>query len=324
MSVANKSVLPSISVIVCTHNPREDYLNTTLAALRMQSLDLNQWEFLIVDNASSTPVTTKFDCSWHPHSNCFRENNVGLTHARLCGIHNSRADLLVFVDDDNLLAPNYLQECVNIAESHPFIGAWGGSLVGQFEQDPPEWAVPYVHMLAVRTVTRDSWSNIPKGMTTCPAGAGMAIRKEVALKYARILETDSRRSDLDRKGKSLVSCGDMDMAYSSCDIGLGIGLFTSLTLQHLIPSFRLEKSYLLRLCEANGYSTTILNNCRGEPLVPGGGRKSMIRKILSTLRFRTRHLTSSDPIAYEFDRAWAKGVNRAVFEILAKEDNVVQ
>ncbi len=38
-----------------------------------------------------------------------------------------------------------------------------------------------------------------------------------------------------------------DLALTSCDIGLGTGLFTSLKLTHLISAYRLQENHLLRL-----------------------------------------------------------------------------
>ena len=42
-----------ISVIICSHNPRVDFLLRTLDSLRQQTLSLQNWELLLVDNASS-------------------------------------------------------------------------------------------------------------------------------------------------------------------------------------------------------------------------------------------------------------------------------
>jgi len=42
-----------LSVIICTHNPREDYLRRTLEAFEKQTLPRDQWELQLVDNASN-------------------------------------------------------------------------------------------------------------------------------------------------------------------------------------------------------------------------------------------------------------------------------
>src|SRR6516165_2680410 len=99
----------SVSVILCTHNPRPDYLDRVLASLRGQTLPAEQWEFLLVDNASRQPLEEIWDISWHSRGRHIREVKLGLTHARLRGIEESSGELLIFVDDDNLLAKDFLQ-----------------------------------------------------------------------------------------------------------------------------------------------------------------------------------------------------------------------
>src|SRR4051812_45171677 len=122
-----------LSVILCTHNPRADYLRRTLEGLRAQSLALHEWELIIVDNASRTPLAGTLDLKWHPLGEVGREDEVGLTAARLRGIATARAETLVWVDDDNILAPNYLELAAELGRTWPQLGVWG---CGHFE---PEW-----------------------------------------------------------------------------------------------------------------------------------------------------------------------------------------
>jgi glycosyltransferase involved in cell wall biosynthesis len=97
-----------ISVIVCAHNPRPDYLRRTLDALPDQDLAIERWELTVVDNASEAPLARDWDLTWHPSGHHFHEVNLGLAFARRRGIAVSHAKILVFVHDDNVLAPNYL------------------------------------------------------------------------------------------------------------------------------------------------------------------------------------------------------------------------
>src|SRR3954465_534043 len=124
---------PALSVIICTHNPRADYLARTLAGLRTQSLAADQWELVVIDNASREPLGSCFDFSWHPTARIVREDEVGLTPARLRGIAEARATPLALVDDDNILAPDYLERGVTLSQAWPNLGAWG---CGRYT---PEW-----------------------------------------------------------------------------------------------------------------------------------------------------------------------------------------
>src|ERR1700730_14399595 len=113
----------SASVIICTHNPRLHYLRRVLDALRNQTLPLEQWELLLIDNASKEPLTSElWNMSWHPHARLIREEKLGLSSARIRGMRESSADLLVFVDDDNVLEPSYLFEAIRIKREWPLLG----------------------------------------------------------------------------------------------------------------------------------------------------------------------------------------------------------
>jgi glycosyltransferase involved in cell wall biosynthesis len=253
-----------LTVALCTHNPRQDYLDKTLLALKQQSLPCSQWEFLLIDNASHVPVSEQIDLNWHPASRYIREEKLGLTQARLRGIREAQSDMIIFVDDDNVLEPDYLENSLKIAQDYPFLGSWGGQIVGEFETLPPDWTKEYLPILAIREFSQDQWSNLLHQHQTTPCGAGICVRKIVAEHYARLVAANPLRMGLDRKGNLLSSCGDTDLAFVSCDLGLGTGQFVNLKLTHLIPAARLEESYLLRLTENMAYSHTILDSFRNK------------------------------------------------------------
>src|SRR5690349_9705551 len=117
---------PAVTVIICTHNPRPDYLGRCLAALEAQTLYPDKWELILIDNASVPDRAPRPDLSWHPHTRLIHEGNLGLTPARLRGIREAKGSLLVFVDDDNVLNADYLEMALHIAEEKTFLGAWSG------------------------------------------------------------------------------------------------------------------------------------------------------------------------------------------------------
>src|ERR1700739_2123923 len=169
-----------LSVIICTHNPRPGYLSRTLEALRTQTLPIAEWELLVIDNASNPAVTTLISLAWHRRARHIREEVLGLTPSRLRGIQEAQGQLLVFVDDDNLLDPDYLANAVEIYADYPFLGAFGGSVTGEYEVEPPLSIRPYLEGLAVRKTATDHWSNAKRWSEATPFGAGMCVRREVA------------------------------------------------------------------------------------------------------------------------------------------------
>jgi glycosyltransferase involved in cell wall biosynthesis len=245
-----------ISVIICTHNPRLEYLSRTLEALRSQSLEYADWEVLLIDNGSYEPLASRVDLSWHPLGRHIREEELGLTPARLRGIAQAKGDLLIFVDDDNVLRCDYLEIALRISVSHPYLGAFGGSIEAEFEVEPDPRFQSLLHGLTIRRVTETKWANF--GNRCIPYGAGLCILAKVAQTYAANASGSEIRRCLDRRGSSLAGGGDLDLAMTSYDLGMGVGLFGELVVMHLIDKRRLSPRYLHRICVEGNYSSHIV------------------------------------------------------------------
>jgi hypothetical protein len=252
-----------ISVIICTHNPRRDYFARCLDGLAAQTLPRDAWELVVVDNASAPGSVAAHDPSWHPNARYVREDTLGLTPARLRGIRESRGDLLVFVDDDNVLDPDYLETAGRIATERGFLGSWSGQCRPAFDEPPPEWTRRYWGNLVIREFDHDAWSNLPRLADTMPCGAGLCLRRRVAEHYAHLHQDGQRGVQLDRVGGSLLSGGDNDLAGCACHLGLGVALIPTLRLTHLIPPERLTLDYLERLAEGIHYSGALLDSYYG-------------------------------------------------------------
>jgi glycosyltransferase involved in cell wall biosynthesis len=293
-----------ISVIICTHNPRYDYLTRVLNSLENQTLDKQLWELLLIDNASKSFIKNEYDLSWHPYSRHIHEKQLGLTFARVRGIEESKSEILVMVDDDNVLDPTYLESALKISHDYPMIGSWGGKITAEFESIPPEWTKPFQKNLAINNLDRDIWSNLIDYRVTTPCGAGMCLRREVAQKYIYLINSGPRRMNLGRNGNSLNSGEDTDLAITACDLGLGTGLFTCLKLTHLLPNSRLQENYLLRLEEGMSYSLTIFNYLRGFEQIQSKWRESIIYLVYLYLRYGLRR--------YRFYLAALSGRKRAL------------
>lgn len=300
-----------ISVIICTHNPRRDYLEATLDGLRAQTLPADQWEFLLIDNASEAGRAPDAELGWHPGARLIVEKKLGLTPARLRGIREAKGDLLIFVDDDNILDPDFLESALKIASERPYLGSWSGQCRPRFDEPPPEWTRRYWGNLVLREFKEDRWSNLPRLADTMPCGAGLCVRREIALHYLKLNETGQRGFQFDRTGNSLVSGGDNDLAACACDLGLGVGLMTSLKLQHLIPPVRLTADYLTRLAEGIHFSSALLDHARGLPVVA----RSRGRRLLDRIRLQ---MTAQPHRSIQ--SAAIRGFDRAV-EVLSKQSS---
>jgi glycosyltransferase involved in cell wall biosynthesis len=243
-----------ISVVIPTHNPCPDYLRRVLVALRAQQLPLSAWELIVVDNASTNPVAPQLDLAWHPAGRVIREERLGLTAARIAGFAAARGEVVVLVDDDNVLAPDYLAVAAQLARDYPALGAWSGNVELVFESGvkppPPAWR----SYLTERICRQAAVSSDPGHNDSTPWGAGMCVRQSLAAAYHRRSLEDPDLLRLDLSGTQLIYGGDTDIAFYGCSIGLSKGVFPGLHVTHLIPPNRCERSYLLRVIEGHAYS----------------------------------------------------------------------
>ncbi len=246
-------LVPEISVILCTHNPREDYLNRVLEALSQQTLPYADWELLIIDNASQVCLEEQLDLSWHPQGRVIREETLGLTAARLTGFRESQGQLLVFVDDDNVLERDYLDQIKTIAQQYPQVGALSGKSIPEYEVTPEPWIKSFHQILALRdlgnSVLVEAHDSEERNYPHCaPVGAGMVIRRLAFMAYHSA--TNDNSLSLGRKGKQLTSGEDNDIILTILSSGWSVGYFPQLKLTHLISANRLNKDYMARLNRA--------------------------------------------------------------------------
>jgi glycosyltransferase involved in cell wall biosynthesis len=259
-------MIPSLTVAICTHNPRADFLGRTLVSLRSQTIGLAGWDLLVVDNASKEELSRQLDLGWHPRGRVVREMRLGLTQARLRAIAETASDVLLFIDDDNVLEAGYLGRLLSIAQEHTRIGCFGaGRLIPEFEECPAFESKPHLAMLALREVTETRWSNNPQD-AFIPWGAGLAVRREVAAAYASGIERCRLRAMLGRRGLHLNSGEDDEFTWVACGLGYGKGLFVELGLIHLIDRRRLDLDYLVRLAEGHAFSHAVLRRLHGLPV----------------------------------------------------------
>jgi hypothetical protein len=251
------------SVIICAHNPRSDYFARVLDGLRNQTLPLRRWELLIVDNASRLPLASSWDISWHPSARHLFESELGLSWARHRGIQEASADLIIFVDDDNVLDEKYLAEAVKIKREWPSLGVWGaGSIRGDFEVEPPE---SFRSWLPVRELTAPRWNNLAGSRLfgdspedAIPWGAGLCVRKEMAIAYRQFCDQTSIQIT-GRKGTALIAGEDTEICFVCCSHGLGVGIFPELKITHLIPERRVSEDYIVRFAEGTCLSNFLLH-----------------------------------------------------------------
>ena len=258
-------VMLHASIIICAHDPRPNYLDRVLKALRGQVVPYDQWELLLINNASEPALEQRWDISWHPNARHIREDELGLAAARRRAIAEALGALPIFIDDDNVIAQNYISEALRIKQQWPMLGTWGsGKILPEFEEQPADHLKPYLPCLGLRDNKTAYWSNVVLCNDTMPVDAGLCVRASVTTEYSRVSTSGAIRIT-GRQGKpqagrrkALVGHEDLELSFAGCDIGLGMGVFPELLITHLIPRERVSDAYMLRLLEGNEISGGLL------------------------------------------------------------------
>lgn len=117
---------PRVSVIIPTYN-HQGLLRETLQSLAQQTYPRDRFEVIVVDDGS-TDGTAAIAAETFPFAlRLVRQSNQGDAMGRNVGAQHSDADILVFLDDDIVVEPDYLTYLVQTHDQHPnwiVAGTW--------------------------------------------------------------------------------------------------------------------------------------------------------------------------------------------------------
>lgn len=275
----------NVSVIICAHNPKEAFLQQTLSALRGQTLPTSEWDLCVIDNASINPLKDQLNLSWHPRARVVREDQLGLTNARIRAFNECSTELLIWSDDDNLLSADYIEVAVRFMGNHPNVGIAGGKSIPDYQLEPPDWYTPGMTPLGCRDLGDElqiaKSESKPGSYPQCaPIGAGMVSRREALKDWIELVQQDSRRRELGRTGTALTSGEDNDINLTAFRNGWDLAYVPELQLTHLIPPGRLTLDYQKRIAQVSFRDFIRVLDLHGiQPWSPISSTGSSLRKL---------------------------------------------
>jgi glycosyltransferase involved in cell wall biosynthesis len=248
------------SIIVCTHNPDPALFSAvTENVLNIAKKSSRDTEVLIIDNKSWKPLSEDHELNKKFKGivdySIIREEKQGLTYARITGFLNARYDWLVFVDDDNLPAENYIEELQRLEQTIPEVKCWGaGKIEVEYtDQKETSYLKSVKNLFQERDFAGVNYSCNKKGGEYYPTGSCICVHKIVFKKYYELF-TGGAITSGDRTGNSLSSAGDAQIVYVSVKNKYPVGSSGNLQIKHFINKNKTKNSYLLRLVYA-------LNSC---------------------------------------------------------------
>ena len=229
------SVLPQITVVVCTRN-RAIALGTALSTLTVLKTDERfRYEILVIDNGS-TDSTQQVVRDVAAHANVtvrsVIEPEAGIVSARNRGIQESTGEWIAFFDDDQLAEDRWLLELLTMAERKG-CRCVGGMVRLKLPEGPQRKLTPVSRMLLGETVGMDEPRTYNDRVT--PGCGNLMVHRSVFQEIGRF---DPRMKD---RGE------DTDLYLRMLKSGI-VGWFTpKAVIHHVIPAERLNDAFLIKL-----------------------------------------------------------------------------
>ncbi|MBW4427333.1 MAG: hormogonium polysaccharide biosynthesis glycosyltransferase HpsE [Nostoc desertorum CM1-VF14] len=275
-----------ISVAIPAYNGATRLPKLLDKLLTQTGVEKLKWEIIIVDNNSSDntfEIIQNYQKIYDGkfHLRYFLETEQGAAFARLRAVREARGELIAFLDDDNLPAPDWLAEAYAFGLEHSQAGAWSGQIHGDFEVKPPEKFERIQAFLAIREHGPNPHLFDAENLRL-PPGAALVVRKKVWR------ENVPQRPTLSGKLPGILVQGDdyeplLYIHYGGWQIWYNPTMHT----YHQIPHWRLERDYLLTLARGCGlciFQLRLINTKNWQkPIV-------FVKTILGNFRRVLQHL----------------------------------
>lgn len=241
------------SVAIPTYNGG-NRLAAVLECLRWQLNTYGlSWEVIVVDNNSTdntAAVVQRYQRGWSRHIPLHYafETRQGAGYARQKAIQIAASPLVGFLDDDTLPGMTWLISAYRFAQKYPQAGVIASRIQGSFETDPPPHFERIAALLALTERGSQPLMYVPK-QKVIPPSAGMVVRRQAWIDHVpkELVLTG-------RTGTSMLTGEDTESILHIQRAGWDIWYNPTMRLQHQIPSARLTRQYLQKLCRGIGLS----------------------------------------------------------------------
>jgi len=243
--------LPEVSFIICTYN-RASYLRDSLQSLLVHGSPDFDYEIVVIDNNSTdnTPRVIEAIAKEAEQKGynlrSFRESQQGLSHARNRGIQESRANNLVFFDDDIRATPSLIPAWCTFFAENPKAEAAGGRIHVQFDDPRPGWMSHFLLPLLGHHDLGDRSKKYPPGKY--PFGGNMGFRKSIFEKVGYF------NTELGRKGSELNAAEEKELFQRIHSLSVPIHYLPGALLYHRVDESRLSVAFIRKQAMGLGRS----------------------------------------------------------------------
>lgn len=259
-SIATMNNPKGVSVVICTYNGAARLL-PTFQHLHNQLVDKEiDWEILLIDNNSTDETAKKAQHIWNGFGSdislrVVQETQAGVHFARHRGYQEAKYSYLIYVDDDNSLASNYIQTVWTIFESRPEVAVCVGDseLYVPKDFDVPDWWSDYQYFYAVGS--QGEQEGILKERLIWTAGSAF----RVSALHNLYEEVGHQLLLTGRLGKKQAAGEDSELGFSLQLLGYQIFYTPKLLFVHHIASQRITIDQLQQLNSGFGAASVVLD-----------------------------------------------------------------
>jgi glycosyltransferase involved in cell wall biosynthesis/GT2 family glycosyltransferase len=244
---------PTISVVICAFTfDRLEVMGESLDSLRAQTLAAHEI-VLVIDHAPE--LLEEARRLWPDVKIVANREKQGLSGARNTGVAEASGEVVAFLDDDAIAAPDWLQHLADAYADPAVLGA-GGTVRPRWVEGKPGWFPSEFDWVVGCT-----HSGMPQQLSPVRnlVGANMSFRR------APLVEVGGFSHDLGRVGTLPVGCEETDLSirvhqrWPEAEI-----LYDpAAKVEHVVPATRGRVRYFVDRCRAEGRSKAVLTGMVG-------------------------------------------------------------
>ena len=244
---------PTISVVICAFTPdRLEVLSEAVDSLRAQTRPPHE-VVLVIDHAPE--LLEEAQGRWPDLRIAPNREQQGLSGARNTGVAEASGEVVAFLDDDAIAAPDWLARLAAAYEDPNVLGA-GGTVRPRWVEGKPSWFPPEFDWVIGCTHT-----GMPRELEPVRnlVGANMSFRREP------LVEVGGFSHELGRVGTLPVGAEETDLSirvhqrWPEAEI-----LYDpAAAVEHVVPPARGKVRYFIDRCRAEGRSKAVLTRMVG-------------------------------------------------------------
>lgn len=279
-----------VSVVLCCHDSAR-YIVSTVSSLCRQAVPPGEeYELVLVDNRCTDDTVERARKAWDDRLGELRvveESETGLAHARRTGVRAARFDKILFVDDDNILSPRWIEGLCAVFNRNPTVGVMGGYSEPQLPtKGYPDWFLRYQRVYACGPQAPKP-GILPFRKKRFLYGAGLGFRAEP---IKEVIDGPLPLYLVGRTGMRFLRGDDTEMCLRTVLLGWDIYYDPGLRIRHNLSPERLTWSHVLKMRKGTGASIPILQiySRLAENRKPPTYRRLLMNLAWEWLRFASR------------------------------------